>query len=202
MKKNKQKDQAFLFEQIERKGDLDFDYADVKTRINVLQYEKNSVVKAHKYRLRPQTLVVACSLLFAITACGFGGFMMSRQGIVTPPETTVNEETVPSPESQPAQKLPNLYPEDVLLWQGEVYIRTDLTVDAGDVGNQLGQIISEADSGSQQNLRDNPQVAIAEHLEDGTPFHQITNEENYIAVFTEDGYVIYQRQLTPDTTTP
>ena len=62
--------------------------------------------------------------------------------------------------------------------------------------------MSEGDPGSQQNIRDNPQAAIAKHLEDGTPFHQVTDEENYIAVFSEDNYVIYQRQFTPGTTTP
>ncbi len=202
MKKNKKQDQTFLFEQIENKGDLGFDYADVKNRVNILQYEKEPAPKTPRYRLRPQVLAVACSLLLVTSALGFGGFMMSRRGAVSEPDTTVSGETVHDPESQPPHKLPALFPEDVLLWQGDVYIRTDLTVKEDAVGDQLGQVMSEVDPGSQQNIRDNPQVAIAEHLEDGTPFHQVTDEENYIAVFSEDNYVIYQRQLTPDTTTP
>lgn len=202
MKKNQKKDQAFLFEQIDKAGDLSFDYAEVKKRVNILQYEKEPAPQAPRYRLRPQVLAVACSLLLVTTAVGFGGFMMSRRGAVTEPETTVNAETVHDPEGQPPYKLPALYPDDILLWQGDVYIRTDLTVKEDAVGNQLGQVMSEVDSGSQQNIRDNPQAAIADHLEDGTPFHQVTDEENYIAVFSEDNYVIYQRQFTPDTTTP
>ena len=202
MKKKQKQNQAFLFEQIDKAGDLSFDYAEVKKRVNILQYAKEPASQAPRYRLRPQVLAVACSLLLVTTAVGFGGFMMSRRGAVTEPETTVNAETVHDPEGQPPYKLPALYPDDILLWQGDVYIRTDLTVKEDAVGNQLGQVMSEVDSGSQQNIRDNPQAAIAEHLEDGTPFHQVTDEENYIAVFSEDNYVIYQRQFTPDTTTP
>lgn len=201
MKKNKKQDQAFLFEQINEGGDLGFDYADVKGRINVLQYEK-APKRRVAYRFTPRVLTVACSLLLVTTALGFGGFMMSRRGAVAEPDTTVSGETIPAPETQPPQKLPALFPEDTLLWQGDVYIRTDLTVKEDAVGDQLGEVLSEADSGSQQNIRDNPQVAIAEHLENGTPFHQVTDEENYIAVHDEDGYIIYQRQLILDTESP
>lgn len=201
MKKNKKQDQAFLFEQIDKKGDLGFDYADIKARINTLPYEKKSAAKTPAYRLRPQALAVACSLIFVTAALGFGGFMMSRRGETVEPDTTFIGETIPAPESQPPQKLPTLYPDDTLLWRGDVYIRTDLTVMADAVGDQLGQVVDENDPDSQQNVRDNPQAAIAEHLEDGTPFHQIEEEENYIAVCSEDGYIIYQRQLTTDTET-
>ena len=202
MKKNRKQDQAFLYEQINKAGDLGFDYADIKNRVNVLPYEQESAPQAPRYRLRPQALAVACSLLLVTAAVSFGGFMMSRRGAVTEPDTTVSGETVHDPEGQSPHKLPALFPDDVLLWQGDVYIRTDLTVKEDAVGDQLGQVVSEGAPGSQQNIRDNPQAAIAEHLEDGTPFHQVTDDENYIAVFSEDNYVIYQRQFTPGTTTP
>ncbi len=202
MKKNKKQDQTFLFEQIENRGDLGFDYADIKNRVNVLQYEKKPASKAPKYRFRPQAIAVACSLLLVTTAIGFGGFMMSRRSNVVTPDTTVNSETIPSPESQPPVQQPVLFPEDRLIWQDHTYVRTSLILDEHEVGVQLGETVSsEADSGSQQSIRDNPQVAIAEHLEDGTPFHQVTDEETYIAVFSENNYVIYQRQCPPDTTT-
>ncbi|MBE6585709.1 MAG: hypothetical protein E7645_04180 [Ruminococcaceae bacterium] len=201
MKKSKKKDQAFLFEQIEKAGDVDFDYANLKTRINILQYEKSIPKTTYTPRL-PKVLVAVCSLLFVTIAIGFGGWMMSRRGSAPEPGTSPYEETIPSPESQSSQKLPALYPDDVLLWQGDVYIRTDLTVKEDAVGDRLGQVTSDCDPGNPHIGRDDPQFAIAEHLKDGTPFHQVTDEENYIAIYSEEGYVIYQRQHTPDTTTP
>ncbi len=201
MKKSKKKDQAFLFEQIEKAGDVDFDYANLKTRINILQYEKNSFKGTYASRL-PKVLVATCSLLLITTAVGFGGWMMNRRGSAPEPDTSLYEETIPSPNSSPSQNLPVLYPEDVLLWQGDVYIRTDLTATTESIGEQLGQTMSNINSENPHIGRDDPQFAIAEHLKDGTPFHQVTDEENYIAIYSEEGYVIYQRQHTPDTTTP
>lgn len=203
MKKNKKQDQAFLFEQIQKTGDLDFDYADISHRINTLQYEKAKSPGLTRRSLRPQALAIVCSLLLVTTALGFGGFMMSRRGAVAEPDTTVSGETILIPESQPPVQEPVLFPEDRLIWQDDIYVRTSLILGEGDVGTRLGETISsETDSGSQQNIRDNPQAALAEHLEDGTPFHQVIDEKNYIAVYSEDGYVIYQRQLTPDTESP
>ncbi len=203
MKKKQKQDQKFLCEQIDKAGDLGFDYAEVKNRVNVLQYEKEPAPQAPRCRLRPQALAVACSLLLVTTAVGFGGFMMSRRGTVLEPDTTVSGETIPFPESQPPVHQLVLFPEDRLIWQDHTYVRTSLILNEHDVGVQLGETVSaEADSGSQQSIRDNPQVAIAEHLEDGTPFHQVTNGENYIAIYSKDGYVIYQRQLITDTEIP
>lgn len=205
MKNNKQKDQAYLHARITEAVELDFDYNDVKPRINTLQYEKDRAsVPAPKQRLHPQILAVACSFILITSTVGLGSFIMSQRGAVVEPPTSVTETpTSHVTESQPADERPILYPEDILLWQGETYIRTNLMATEGEVGAPLGQIISEeADSGSGQSIRDNPQTAIAEHLEDGTPFHQVTDTENCIAVHTEDGYIIYQRQLTPDTTEP
>lgn len=201
MKKKQKQDQAFLFEQIHQKGDLGFDYTDVKSRINVLQYEKSPVIKSQRKSIRPQVPVVACSLLLVTATIGFGGFMMSRREAVTEPDSTVESETISEPESSPHQ-FPTLYPEDVLLWQGEAYIRTDLAIPKNAVGERLGQVTSKTDSENQHNIRDNPQVAIAEHLEDGTPFHQVKDAEDHIAVFIEGGYIIYQKQPLPDTETP
>ena len=202
MKKNQKRDQAFLFEQIDKKGDLGFDYTDIKDRVNILQYEKKSAVKAPPYRLRPQVLTVACSLILVTAALGFGGFMMSQRGSVTEPDTTTYEESIPVTESQPAHQPVIFYPEDVLLWQGDVYIRTSQVVVAEAVGEQLGQIVSETASGSPHMGRDDPHIAISDHLADGTPFHQVSGKENYIAVSCEEGYIIYQKQHNPDTTTP
>lgn len=202
MKKNQKKDQAFLLEQIQKQGDLDLNYADIKDRVNLLAYEKAPAAPKLPRRLSPRVLAVACSLLLVTSALGFGGFMMSRRGPVIDPTVNTDGETIFSPDTTSPQKLPALYPEDVLLWQGDVYVRTDLTVTDNAVGERLGEVISEADSGSQQSHRDNPQAAIASHLEEGTVFHRVEDEENYIAVHSEEGYIIYQRQLIPDTDTP
>ena len=199
MKKKHQKDQAFLYDQIEKKGDLDFDYSDIRPRINLSQYEKKALTK-HFPAFRPQAVAVVCSLLLVVSAVGFGGFMMSRRGAVTEPDTTIGEETPPSPESQPLPQTPVLFPEDKLIWQDTVYVRTNMILEEEDLGIRLGETVSsEYDSGSQQNIRDNPQAALAEHLEIGTPFHRIENREDDIAVFHDNSYVIYRKQLSTDT---
>ena len=70
------------------------------------------------------------------------------------------------------------------------------------VGDRLGQVVSERDPGSPHVGRDDPHTAISDHLAEGTPFHQVEENKNYIAVCSENGYIIYQRQFLPDTESP
>ena len=191
MKKHPKQDEAFLFEQIVSEDHQAFEYADVKARINFLQYEKKPSVKAAGHRMRPQIPAIICCLLLVTTSLVLGGVAMSRRSTVTTPETTVPEETVTHP--------PVLYPEDTLLWQGDVYIRTDRILTKNTVGVQLGQTVTEIDPTNPHIGRDDPQIAISKHLEEGTPFHRVKAEENCIAISSPDGYVAYQKQIEHDT---
>ena len=198
MKKSPKYDQAFFFEQIEKDDDMKFDYAEIQSRINTLSYEKTLPHRV-PHHFSPRILALVGSLLLMGSVIGIGGFILGRRdAVLDPPSETTHEITLP-PETQPSPFLPTLFPDDMLLWQGDVYIRTDLEVTDRSVGKQLGQVVS---AGNQQVGRGDPHAAIASRLEDGIPFHQVIDTENYIAVQESDGYVIYQRQMIIGTSKP
>lgn len=201
--KKKRREQD-LMRKIDRQMDLNFQFSDISDRIDTQQYAKpRAVVYPRHTYLRPATAMLAICLMLVTAMVGAGGWMIANRAEppLPPVEGTHGSDTGESSVTQPSQGETSsegtVQPTDAvsLYWQGEVYERTEVTVDHRLIEGCLGQIIlmeGEADTTTHGGM------IIGENLPDrlagGKYFFCIDGyaSDAYIAVQEDDQFILYK----------
>lgn len=192
---------------------LDFDYDQIRERVDAEGIVRRRAARCREslpfraYR-RPSVAVFLTTFILCATL-GAGGMMIAHwAGEPTPPpvdpvgsedggesthvvqhpgDETGNSETSSADD-------PQFHRQDVLTWEGNTYVRTDILLPASQVKEKLGEVVPAGPlSGSEPSDRFQGGKAVATSLDEGTSFYIVSNVDytRGVAVQIPEGFAFY-----------